>query len=140
MSSLKYLLAKVLDLVVAVVASVSLPVLRIPARANWTRFPLTRGVSNALGVLPVAYHYYEPIFRSVNEPPIEAQKLDIDLSVDPELICGLEKYVPEITYTNQRNSDWNSRPQFYFGNEFFEHGDAEVLYALIRAKKPRRII
>jgi predicted O-methyltransferase YrrM len=58
-----------------------------------------------------------------------------------DLLSSLEEYADESDkFPVDRPPDWNKQPSYYHNNGSFASGDAEVLYAMIRHLKPRRIV
>lgn len=143
--TLKTIVSPVLDLVVSIVSMVSLPLLGIRARLGWKHFPLSRRVSDLLSVLPVKYHYFQPIYRaekgSLTTIVPTAQGNPTSVSQD-SLLSSLEEYATESDkFPIDRPASWDKQPSYYYyyyGS--FGSGDAEVLYALICHLKPRRIV
>jgi len=93
-----------------------------------------------VGVFPIRDHYYEPLFnaRNLGRPLNESRSLPgIDWNVRGQLVL-LEKF----TFADElrdipRRGD---KTTLHIDNGFFEAGDAEYLYNIIRLMKPRRII
>ena len=72
-----------------------------------------------------------------SEPEVDIGP-SIRLQTDKQaaLLREISRHYPEF--------DWSETPEsgqrFYFGNKFFEIGDAVILYALLRRFRPKRII
>jgi predicted O-methyltransferase YrrM len=107
------------------------------------RFPLTGRVWDAGGVLPVPYHYYQPIYRPDRMPPFvwgEEDPLEgIDLRVDRqlELLEQIARFSPELAAVPDERP---AAPGYYFGNQAFGPGSAELLYGMVRLLKPRIVL
>jgi len=110
-------------------------------KAGVWRMPLCKRVLMQVGVFPIRNHYHEPLFdsRMLHRPLDQNRELPgIDWNTDEQLnllksFCFNEELkdvpiekVDELT--------------FHINNDFFESGDAEYLYNLIRLKKPARIV
>lgn len=142
--ALKTIVSPLLDLLVSVVAVVSLPLLRIPTRLGWNYFPLSRRVSDSVSVLPVRYHYFEPIYHAEHDNfrtiISTTQGQAVNVSQDG-LLSSLEEYAVESDKLPvDRPAGWDKEPTYYYNNGSFGSGDAEVLYAMIRYLKPKRIV
>ncbi|HZO22438.1 MAG TPA: class I SAM-dependent methyltransferase [Steroidobacteraceae bacterium] len=93
-----------------------------------------------IGVLPIRRHYYEPFIDpgELRRPLDEERRLpgiDWNLSAQLQLLETL-RYEGELTYLTAPRT---SAIDFRLNNGSFESGDAEFLYQLIRARKPRRL-
>ena len=135
------LLARLIDIVfvpVAILAALSLKGIR---RLGVQRLPLCRKLLLGIGVLPVRRHYYEPFVHPDDlRKPLELQRNlpGIEWNID-----GQREFLTELRYAAEigdLTTPAASRTDFRLNNGSFESGDAEYLYQLIRAKKPRRII
>jgi hypothetical protein len=99
-------------------------------------------VLRAVGVLPVRDHYYEPLIdaRHLRHPLDRMRALPgIDFAPDGQLafIGGL-RHADELRELARAPS---GRPgEYYLDNDTFGAGDADVWYALVRTRKPRRIV
>lgn len=131
-------LADVLLTPIAVLAALSLKGIR---RLGLQRLPLCRKVLLAVGVLPIRRHYYEPLFHPGDlRRPLEHER---NLPGIAWNVAGQLQFLTELRYATEiadLTAPATARPQFRLNNGSFESGDAEYLYQLIRAKKPRRII
>lgn len=143
-TTLKTIIIPVLDLVVSIVSLIALPLLGIPARLGWSNFPLSRKAADTVSVLPVKYHYFQPIYHAGSysfKTIVPTSRGDaIGLSQDG-LLSNLEEYAIESEeFPVDRPADWDKEPSYYYDNGSFGSGDAEVLYAMIRYLKPKRIV
>ena len=115
--------------------------MKIVRRAGVERMPICRKVLSAVGVFPVADHYYEPLtnFNLLTHPLDKPRDLPgIDLNVPEQL-----KLLKQLTYGNELSVFDGPRKDdltYSFKNGMFSYGDAEFLYNLVRLKKPRRVI
>lgn len=114
--------------------------LKFVRRVGLQRLPVSRSVLRRVGVIPVRNHYYEPwVDEGMLERPLDEDRAlpGIDMAVDTQL-----ETLQTLTYANELLAleDPSGTPLGYrFGNEMFEQGDAEVLYSLIRSRKPARV-
>ena len=115
--------------------------MKIMRRAGAERMPICRKVLSAVGVFPVADHYYEPLtnFSLLTRPLGEPRDLPgIDLNVSEQLeLLKLLSFGDEMSAFNGPKKDDLT---YSFTNGMFSYGDAEFLYNLVRLKKPRRVV
>ncbi|HET9985400.1 MAG TPA: class I SAM-dependent methyltransferase [Longimicrobiales bacterium] len=125
------------DLLLAPLVLPAAALLREVRRTGLARMPVSRAIFRRVGVYPVRDHYYEPVFRRAAPDARERELPGIDWNVDEQLrlldrfdvAAELERFPLE------RVGDGG----FYYHNRFFESGDAEFLYALLRTLRPRRL-
>lgn len=115
--------------------------LKVVRRIGLGRLSQNRGALMRLGILPVRRHYYEPLVHPADlRKPLELERelpgIDWNLRGQLELLGGL-CYAGELQDLTEPST---VRAEFRLNNGSFESGDAEFLYQMIRAKKPRRII
>lgn len=141
MKQLSSLLLRLVDLTlapVAVVAAVSLKGIR---RLGLHRLAVCRRALLEVGLLPIRKHYYEPFpyVEDLSRPLDEERNLPgINWNV-----AGQLEFLQELRYAAEipdLKAPAARQLEFRLDNGSFESGDAEYLYQLIRAKKPRRII
>jgi predicted O-methyltransferase YrrM len=105
--------------------------------------PRTGRVWEAAGVLPVPYHFYQPVLRpsAVPEWGVEDPLVGVDIRADAQLrlLAQLEEFASEVV-TATRGSQEPDITSFDYGNESFGSGDAEVLYEMVRLFRPARIV
>lgn len=104
------------------------------------RMPLSKFLFNTIGVFPIKDHYYEPHFNSKK----------ISGSLHNRFLPGIELNIEEqkellskFNFTNELiNFPFNKETdeKYYFNNERFTVGDAEILYSVIRFFKPKILI
>ncbi|HIT74906.1 MAG TPA: class I SAM-dependent methyltransferase [Candidatus Avipropionibacterium avicola] len=109
-------------------------------RASLHRLPICRAVLRRVGVMPVRNHYYEPwadhdSLSGRLDQPRALPGLDWR---DDEQLALLERCTFQSELADLEDPA-GTRNGFRFGNGMFEQGDAEMLYNLIRLRKPRRI-
>ncbi len=110
--------------------------------AKWigmSRLPTTRRLLDRLGVHPIRRHFYEPWpaeQTAVTPAPRTLPGLRLDTPRQLRFLAGLEGFADEILAM----PDTPRRREFHFGNDAYDLGDAEVLHAVLRACKPRRVI
>lgn len=102
--------------------------------------PLTLRVFRKIGIYPLLDHYYEPLFNPAHlrKPLSDDRELrGIDWNVDEQLDLLKKFHFNDelIKFPVYQQADH----EFYYRNGFFESGDAEYLYNMIRLFKPKRI-
>ncbi|MHB8108795.1 MAG: class I SAM-dependent methyltransferase [Syntrophorhabdaceae bacterium] len=115
--------------------------MKIIRKAGVWRMPLCKRALMRVGVFPIREHYHEPLFdgRMLRHPLDQNRNLPgIDWNIAEQLdllksFCFHEE-LKEVSI--EKVDDLT----FHINNDFFESGDAEYLYNLIRLKKPARII
>lgn len=104
------------------------------------RMPLSKFLFNLIGVFPIKDHYYEPHFNpkrikgSLHDRKLPAIKFDINSQKN---LLNKFNYTEEL---RQFSFNKKSDEEFYFNNERFTVGDAEILYSIIRYFNPKKII
>ena len=106
------------------------------------KLKINRNLLKKIGIFPLREHYYEPQFNFDN------LKLDlnkkralpgINLEINKQL-----KFLKKLNYQDELiglNLDKGSpKYNFRIKNNFFEEGDAEIYYQLIRYFKPKNIV
>lgn len=141
MNLLRKNLLAALDVCMAPLMVPAAALMRLFRRAGADRLPLCRQVLGRIGVFPVANHYYEPLidFQLLRHPLHQHRSLPgIDLNVHAQLeLLKQFRYSSELQkFSTVRSSELT----YAFDNGFFDAGDAEFWYNLIRLRKPRRII
>ena len=138
-ASFKAFIAKAIDLALAPVAII----FGLPAalRARLVdKTPLTRAILDRYGIAVVKHHYYNPVvFRSdLYKPLSEARELPgLDLNQTGQLALIAEfDFADELEAFPQDDTGQG----YFFNNNSFEAGDAEILYNMIRHFKPKRLI
>jgi len=114
--------------------------MKLVRRIGIGRLPRTLAIFRKLGIYPVRNHYYEPLFdpgelkHSLNE---DRALPALDMNIDEQLdLIGKFSYAQELLAIPM---DREIQLGFYYNNGFFEAGDAEFLYNIVRHAKPRRI-
>jgi hypothetical protein len=93
-----------------------------------------------------AEHFYSPFpdledirrRESILFPAAQAELPGVSLNLGRQLevLQELGRFYPEMPFTDQRQDGF----RYYFDNPNFRHGEAIVLYAMIRWLRPRRIV
>ncbi len=116
-------------------------IMRLLRRAGVERFPVCRKVLSSVGVFPINNQYYEPLIDfGLLIQPLDQHRLlpGIDMNVSGQLeLLRQFRFGEELApFTAPRKDDLT----YSFGNGYFDSGDAEFLYNLVRLKKPRRVV
>jgi hypothetical protein len=130
-----------LDVLSLPVTAVSGWWLRTLRDAGVSTMPASLAMLRRLGVFPIRDHYYEPLFhpRHLSRPLSEARRLPgIELDVPAQLALLSRFRFQEELRAIPRTADGELR--FFYENESFGTGDAELLYNMVRLFKPRRFI
>ncbi|MFN3557893.1 MAG: class I SAM-dependent methyltransferase [Brevundimonas sp.] len=138
-ASFKKLAAKTADLALAPLALIFVPAIALIARLA-EQTPITRGVLDRYGVAVVKHHYYNPVvFRSDLYKPLSQARalpgLDLNEAGQLALIDQFD-FAQELEAFPQDDTG----DGYFFNNNSFEAGDAEILYDMIRHFKPKRLI
>lgn len=104
-------------------------------------------VQDGLGVSVTPQHFYFPVpsIKSFHSKDWSACRpcaaFDFNLDDQVELLrTELRPYVQECDFSERAVQANGHGPQFHFNNGFFERVDAEILYALVRQRKPQRVV
>ena len=129
------------DVCLAPFALPAAAIMKLIRRAGVERLPVCRKVMSSIGIFPVADHYYEPLinFSQLLHPLDQHRNLPgIDMNAEGQLALLKQfRFSEELRpYTAPKKDDLT----YNFGNGFFDSGDAEFLYNLIRLRKPKRIV
>ncbi|MFQ5647371.1 MAG: class I SAM-dependent methyltransferase, partial [bacterium] len=110
------------------------------------RLPLTFKLYDLFSVLPVRDHYYQPVFR-VSDVPEDVWTREnplrgVDMNIDAQLSVLKEfDYNQEIESLPPRYSkEVEEKLGFYFNNETFGSGDAEIFHNILRRFQPKKLI
>ncbi len=133
--------APALDLALLIFVVPAALLLKFLRRLGLQRTPLCRAALDAIGLLPVRHHYYEPYTNRKDlshqlDVPRPLPGIDWNAAGQLELLEQL-RYESELTDLVDGGA---SKNQFRLGNRSFESGDAEYLYQILRLKKPKVVI
>lgn len=136
----KSLLFGVMDVVMLPVSLVAAASLKAVRRIGLHRLPLCRRALSWLGVLPIRRHYYEPLVHPQDlRRPLESER---ELPGIDWNVAGQLEFLRDLRYAGELPdlaAPASGAGEFRLGNGSFESGDAEFLYQIVRARKPRRI-
>ena len=103
---------------------------------------LSKSILKKIGIFPLTSNYYEPSFDFDNLKKNLSEKRNlpgINFNIENQ-IKNLKQldYKKELENLNLKNNSPNFN--FNIDNNFFEAGDAEIYYQMIRYHKPKKII
>ena len=141
MRRLLEMLVAVLDVALSPLTLVAALWLKLVRSAGVHRMKLARALLRGVGVFPVRDHYYEPLFqpRHLTRSLREVRSLPaLDLDIPGQLAL-----VERLRYGDEAAAFPRNRTktlEYAYDNESFGPGDAEILYAMIRHFRPRRVV
>jgi hypothetical protein len=101
-------------------------------------------MQNRLGVSVTPSHFYFPVpsLKSFNGKDWRAARpcAGVDFRLDEQIALLQNELMPLSRERTFAESNGDGRRQFHFNNGFFERIDAEVAYAFVRRRKPKRVI
>src|SRR5439155_17864570 len=101
----------------------------------------SKAIFNSLGVFPILDHYFEPLFnpRRLRHSLREDRNLPgIDWNVNEQIrLLRSFDYSSEVDLFPVNRTD---HLEFFYDNDSFRSGDAEMLYSVIRHFKPAKIL
>ena len=116
--------------------------------ASWFRLIKFMGIKNfthtkkvllEIGVMPIVDHYYEPFYFAdrFDEKKRIINHLKIDTNEQLKLLNTIN-HSDEMSNVPYENKEKNNK--FYYGNNTFSYGDADLYYSMIRYYKPKVLI
>jgi predicted O-methyltransferase YrrM len=129
-----------IDLAIVPIAAIASLALRAIRSTGFGRLPLTLRVFRKVGIFPVLDHYYEPLFNPAHlRKPLsddrELPGIDWNVAEQLDLLKRFQFNDELVRFPVDRQAEH----EFFYRNGFFESGDAEFLYNMIRLFKPKRI-
>ncbi len=122
-----------IDIIISILIIPSSIIMFIFRKFGSHKLSLSKSILKRIGIFPLTSNYYEPLFnfdnlkKKLNEKRnLPGVKFDLDNQV---------KNLSQFDYSEELNS-----LSFNFNNKFFEAGDAEIYYQIIRYFKPKKII
>lgn len=135
-------LVRLVDALLSPLLLVSLLVARLYRRLGTSRTPTARALYDRVGVYPVLDHYYEPL---AFPDPAVVQSLSTPRDLPGVELHGEEqlRLLARLRFQDELRGIPLDAPGDggpFYRNGFFESGDAEILYSLLRLSKPRRVV
>ena len=136
------LFAKPVDILLSVILLPSSLVMMLYKKIGSHKMKLSTYLLKKIGIFPIINHYYEPQFNFDNLKYDLKKKrnlpgVNLNINNQLDLLKDFE-YKHELIDLNLDNK--NSNINFNIDNNFFERGDAEIYYQIIRHFKPKKII
>ena len=131
-----------LDIVIAILIIPSSVVMFLFRKVGSHKLVLSKSILKKFGIFPITSNYYEPLFNFDNLTNKLNDKRDlpgVNFNIDDQ-IKNLDKlnFSKELQELDLNNYSPNFK--FNINNSFFEAGDAEIYYQMIRYFKPKKII
>ena len=106
------------------------------------KFRLSKFILKKIGIFPIIKNYYEPVFD------FDTLKYDLNLKRNlPGINMNIGeqiKFLDNLVYYNElkelKLNELSNNSKFYIKNNFFEGGDVDIYYQMIRYFKPKKII
>lgn len=113
------------------------------ARFNFfSYFSVTKWICRKCGMVPVIDHYYYPIINEekylYNDKPRKLKEIDFNIDAQLKFLKKFH-YQKELTEIQEEDKS-KDKKKFYYNNNFYTPSDAQYLYNLIRAVKPKKYI
>jgi hypothetical protein len=109
---------------------------------GFRRLPRCRRTLRKMGLYPVRDHYYEPFFAPDQlHRPLEVDRdlLGVDLNVAGQLQM-LREFSFEDELIKLPIEQPGNEVTYFYDNNYFESGDAEFFYSMIRYLKPQTLV
>jgi len=131
-----------IDIVISLLIIPSSIVMLIFRKIGGHKLFLSKSILKKIGIFPLTSNYYEPSFDFDNLKKNLSEKRNlpgINFNIENQ-IKNLKQldYKKELENLNLKNNSPNFN--FNIDNNFFEAGDAEIYYQMIRYHKPKKII
>ena len=131
-----------IDIVISLLIIPSSIVMLIFRKIGGHKLFLSKSILKKIGIFPLTSNYYEPSFNFDNLKKNLSEKRSlpgINFNIENQ-IKNLKQldYKKELENLNLKNNSPNFN--FNIDNNFFEAGDAEIYYQMIRYHKPKKII
>ncbi len=138
---MKRSIVRLADVALAPLTFLASVLLKMIRRLGVVQMPVSKRIFNKVGVFPIRDHYYEPMFNPawLNRSLREDRHLPgIDLNVQEQLeVLKRFDFNDELKRFPTRKQQ---ETDFHYHNGFFESGDAEYLYNMIRLQKPSMLV
>ncbi|MCU0623590.1 MAG: hypothetical protein MUF53_06955, partial [Gemmatimonadaceae bacterium] len=137
-------LRRVLDPLLVAPVWASAWMLKALRRVGLQHFPLVAATLRRVGVLPITDHYYEPLFleRQLSAPvddPRALPGIDWDEAGQVARLADL-RWADELRRFPRDAPAPGDPLGFWVENGAYEGGDADLLYQVLRWKKPRQLL
>jgi predicted O-methyltransferase YrrM len=134
--------ARIADIVLSPLTVVGAVWLKAIRRSGLRRMKLSRRILQAVGIMPVRDHYYEPLINpTLLRTSLREERILPGVDLNPELqldILNRFEFADELMRLPINKPP--GPPAFYYHNAAYGPGDSEYLYSMIRLFKPARMI
>lgn len=140
MRKLRRFCLQLIDVALVPITATASLALRVIRQTGFGRMPLALRVFRKVGIFPILDHYYEPLFNPAHlRKPMsndrELAGIDWNVATQLDLLSRFRFNDELLRFPVNRQPNHG----FFYRNGFFESGDAEFLYSMIRLFKPKRI-
>ena len=112
--------------------------LRLVKFLGLKNFIYSKEILDKVGIMPIVDHYYEPFY--FREKFGQKERIINHLKIDKDSQLAL---IEKISFAHEINQfaikEKSSRNIFYYENNTFSYGDAELYYSIIRHYKPKTV-
>lgn len=132
------------DIASSVLTRAMAPIARKQLNIGHLKLPLTFKVWDSFEVTPIPYHYYQPVFNphdlaeTIWTKPDPLYGIDMNVPGQLTLLGSFTAFSSELLAIpiNEPSEGYG----FFYDNTFFESGDAEILYSMVRHIKPKKVM
>lgn len=137
----KKIFCNIIDMASAPIIYLATCIEKIMKSKGLRYFKCSRKILLRKGIWPISTHYYEPKFLySKDEEEMIWNKRQLMLDMNDEVQL---QYLNKFCYQNELKKlpfDKTDALGYYYNNESYGIGDADLMYSMIRAVRPKRII
>ncbi len=135
---------RTLDILNLVFAACSGLMARIQSTLGPERLPLSYKVWDRMGMAPVPFHYYQPVFHTGKLNPQQFSRPDamsgIEWNEQQQLELLSEFQFQEELLEVPVNAPAVNSLEFFYANHSYGPADAEMLYNMVRHFKPAKVV
>lgn len=130
-----------LDVLLSPIVFASAIVFKLISQIGLRNSLFSRGIFNLTGIYPVIDHYYEPLINHKHlHKSLSEERVLPGIKWNEEVQLALLNSFNFQDELENIPTNYVNETEFNYGNGFFESGDAEYLYSLIRLISPKKII
>ena len=122
-----------IDIIISILIIPSSIIMLLFRKFGSHKLSLSNSILKKIGIFPLTSNYYEPLFNFDNLKKKLNEKRNL-----PGVKFDVDEQVKSLSQFNYNEELKNL--SFNFNNKFFEAGDAEIYYQIIRYFKPKKII
>ncbi|HEX6484723.1 MAG TPA: class I SAM-dependent methyltransferase [Ktedonobacteraceae bacterium] len=132
------------DIISSVLTRAIAPITRKQINIGRFKLPLTFRVWDSFEVTPILHHFYQPVFNPHDLAETTWTKADPLYGIDMNVPGQLTLLRSFAAYSGELQAIPISEPSegysYFYNNTFFESGDAEILYSMVRHFKPKKVV